>query len=506
MSSDTKITSQSSSNDLPNDTAALKEMVVTLLAQIDDMSGQLHYLKRQLFGKKSEKLNPNQRLLFESLYEELQEQQEEQTHNPKIIKGKKDRKHNGRNELPKHLPREIVEIDLPDSQKQCSKCDTIKESFDTEVTEKLEFTPACFYVKRYERRKYSCPQCHKEIEIAQLPPMAIDKGIAGESLLAHIATSKYCDHVPLSRLQTIFRRGDVEIATSSMSDWMGKLSDLFEPLVKRMHEIILTSDVIFTDDTKIPVKTNTRAKKIYNGYLWVYIDPNGHVIFDFTPTRSRHGPIAMMKDYTGYVQADAYSGYDEFFRTSEATEVGCNAHARRKFDQALESDPARGARMVGLWNRLYDVERDLKDENASHEDILQARQTKSKAILDMIKPILDRYQLEVLPKTPIGKAVTYALNQWQALCEYINNPILSIDNNLSERTIRMVVIGRKNYLFAGSEAGAKRAAIIYSMVASCKLNNIDPFAYMNDVLKRVSIHPASQIDDLLPANWQPLIQ
>jgi hypothetical protein len=289
-----------------------------------------------------------------------------------------------------------------------------------------------------------------------------------------------------------------------MCDWVGKSADLLEPLVKRMHEKILQSPKINTDDTPIPVKSNKRRGSTYNGYLWVYVDDKHNVVFDFTPTRSREGPLKFLGKYSGYVQADAYSGYDEFFRKSDATEVGCNAHARRKFDYALDTDPVRAARLLVLWGRLYDIERKAKDENYSSAQLLEARQKQAKPILAEIKAVLDEYKNQVLPKSPIGKAITYSLNQWEALNRYVDDPMLEIDNNLSERILRMVVIGRKNYMFAGSEAGAWRAAIIYSLVASCKLNDIDPFRYFRDVLARVSTHPAAKIDELLPGEWKKL--
>ena len=238
--------------------------------------------------------------------------------------------------------------------------------------------------------------------------------------------------------------------------------------------------------------------------MWVYIDDKKNVVFDFTPTRSRAGPKNFFGDYGGYVQADAYSGYDEFFRTGNATEVGCCAHARRKFKYAMDSDPVRASHIMSFWNKLYAIEKRAKVEELTPAELLSLRQSESVAVFEDIKRAIDDYKDSVLPKSPMGKAITYTLNQWDALREYTNDPILEIDNNLSERTLRMVVIGRKNYLFAGSEAGAWWASIIYSLVAGCKLNDIDPFAYFHDVLRRISTHPASKIDQLLPANWQPL--
>jgi len=307
---------------------------------------------------------------------------------------------------------------------------------------------------------------------------------------------------PLNRLEGIFRRHDVDINVSTMCDWVGKSADLLEPLVKRMHEKILQSPKINTDDTAIPIKSKSRKGSTYNGYLWVYLDDKSNVVFDFTPNRSREGPLKFLGKYSGYVQADAYSGYDEFFRKGAATEVGCHSHARRKFDYALDSDPVRAARMLVLWGRLYEIESRAKKENYSSARLLEARQKEAKPILEEIEALLIEYQHQVLPKSPMGKAVTYSVNQWEALNRYIEDPMLNIDNNISERTLRMVVIGRKNYMFAGSEAGAERAAIIYSLVASCKSNGHDPFVYFRDVLSRVSTHRANKIDELLPGNWK----
>ena len=504
MSGTIKVTAESSKEHLPNDTDTLKEMVLTLLGQIDDLQGQLYYLKRQLFGKKSEKLDPQQRLLFENLYDEVKAKLEQQKQSKvEVAKKQKNENHNGRNPLPAELPRETIEIMPSQEQQTCEICNTPKEIIGTEKTEKLEYRPACFYVKQYVRYKMACRKCEGNISIGQLPPMVVDKGIAGEGLLAHIITSKFADHNPLNRLEGIFQRSGVDINVSTMCDWVGQCSDLLEPLVKRMHKKILESPKINSDDTSIPVKSPGRKGSTYNGYLWVYIDDKKNVVFDFTPTRSREGPIKFLGKYNGKLQADAYSGYDEYFRKSGAMEIGCHAHARRKFEYALDSDPVRAARLMVLWGGLYEIEKRAKEQKYDSTQLLEARQKEAKPILNEIKAVLNEYKDQVLPKSPMGKAITYSLNQWEALNRYVDDPILEIDNNLSERTLRTVCIGRKNYLFAGSEAGARRAANIYSLVASCKLNDIDPFAYFRDVLSRVSTHPMEKIDELLPSNWKP---
>ena len=436
MPTETNITAATSKEQLPTDTSTLQEMVLTLLGQIDDLSGQLYYLKRQLFGKKSEKLNPAQRLLFENLYDEVKAKVEEQRQ-PKAEPVKKTRKknsnHKGRNPLPANLPRKTIGIEPSEEEKICSVCHNPKQRIGTDTTEVLEYVPASFFVKQYARHKYGCKKCESDISIGQLPPRAIDKGIPGEGLLAHIITSKYADQNPLNRLEGILKRHGVDINVSTMCGWVGKCADLLEPLVKRMHKKILQSPKINTDDTRIPIKSRKRKGSTYNGYLWTYIDEKKNVVFDFTPNRSRNGPLNFLGNYDGFVQADAYSGYDEFFRKGKATEVGCNSHARRKFEYALDNDPVRAARMMVLWGRLYEIESRAKKEKYDDAKLLEARQKEAKPILEDIKAALDEYKNQVLPKNPMGKAITYALNQWEALKRYTENHILDIDNNISER-------------------------------------------------------------------------
>jgi hypothetical protein len=332
--------------------------------------------------------------------------------------------------------------------------------------------------------------------------MAIDKGIPTEGLLSHVITSKYADHTPLSRLETILKRHGIDINVSTMCDWVAKCTDLLIPLVTRMHERILASPKIHSDATVVPVKSKKRKGSTYNGYLWAYIGTSGDVVFEFTPTQSRHGPTNFFGAYNGYAQVDAHGSFNDLFKNGTMLEVGCHSHARRKFDQAIDSDPVRATRTLLLWKDLYHIERQSKDEEWSPERLLKARQEQSKPILDELHDLLIEWKPQALPKAPLGKAITYSLNQWDALNRYTEDPILSIDNNLSERTLRMVAIGRKNWMFAGSENGAKRAAVIYSLVASCKLCGHDPYAYFRDVLSKVSIYPSSKIDDLLPSNWQ----
>jgi len=337
-----RITATSTTAQLSTDVNTLQQMVLTLFGQIDDLQGQLYYLKRQLFGQRSEKLDPHQRLLFENLYQDVQaklDRQWEQVQTPSAPKAKSrpNAHHNGRRPLPSSLPRETVVIEPEPEEKVCGQCHNDKTQIGEDVTEKLEYIPALFYVKRYVRPKYGCKTCGNNIAIGELPPMVIDKGVPGESVLAHIIASKYADHLSLNRLEGIFKRHGVEITVSNMCDWVGVSADLLAPLVDRMHELIRQSPVIHTDDTRIPIQSKGRKGSTYNGYLWVYLDKRGNVVFDFTPTRSREGPnLFLGKDYT---PAKCMRMLIALFRVSKATEARCNAHARRKFEYALDSDP-----------------------------------------------------------------------------------------------------------------------------------------------------------------------
>ena len=505
MTEDLLVTAKSTENDLPSDVKQLKAMVLMLLGQIDDLQGQLLYLKRQMFGKKSEKFNPHQLLMFQDLYDEIQAKidEEEPTPSPKK-RTRPNANHNGRNPLPADLPRDTVEIEPSEEEKTCPDCGQEKQRIGEEVTEKLDFIPASIRVKRIVRPKFACKGCQGHVSIAELPAMAIDKGIPAEGLLAHVITSKYADHLPLNRLEGILKRHGVEIRVSTMCDWVGCCSDLLAPLRDRLREKILESAKIHCDATVVPVKSKKRKGSTYDGFLWAYIGTDGDVYFEFTPTQSRAGPNAFFKGYQGYVQVDAHGSFEDLFQEGSAmTEVGCHSHARRKFDQAMDHDPVRSTQALLIWKELYRIEKQAKNDALTPEALLQVRQEQAIPLLERLADHLTEWKPQLLPKSPIGKAVAYSLNQWEALKRYTQDPILSIDNNLAERTLRMVAIGRKNWMFAGSERGARRAAVIYSLVASCKLCGHDPFVYFRDVLTRISTHPAHRIDELLPSQWAP---
>jgi hypothetical protein len=279
---------------------------------------------------------------------------------------------------------------------------------------------------------------------------------------------------------------------------VAKAAQLLKVLVSLMTKELKSSKKIHTDDTTVPVLEKNR-KNTKKGRLWVYGNED-HIVYDYTPDRSRDGPVNFLKDYKGYLQADAYAGYDEIYKSGDVIEVGCWAHTRRKFVEAKDTDPLCAHTALVFIKELYRIEKEWRAVDA--ETRVAVRQAESLPILEDFKAWLEEESRRVLPKSPIGIAIQYTLNQWVALLRYTQDGDLEIDNNFAEREMRRVVLGRNNYLFCGSDNGGKSAAIIYSLVATCKLHNIDPFAYFRDVLERLPAHPINQLQDLLPKNWK----
>lgn len=505
----TTITATTSLDELPNDPAILKQMLLTLLANMDqvtrenyDLKNQLENFKRRLFGRKSEKLDENQLLLFQELLQQAQQLQAEKPQAPKPAAEAKPRpKPTGRKPLPANLPVQRIEL-LPEKEDLiCAIHDRERKRIGEEITEYLEFVPSSFYIRQIVRPKFACDLCEGNIVIAELPARPIDKGSVGPGVLAHVMVSKYADHLPLNRLEGIFARHGLDINRSTMCQWVAECSTLLAPIVREMKRTVLSSKKIHTDDTHVPVLEENK-KQTKKGYLWVYIGDQGDVVFDYTPNRCREGPVAFLDSFKGYLQADAYNGYDAVFSNPSVVEVACWAHARRKFNDAFETGRTICLQMLEYIRQLYAVEREAKERNRDVCGRFFLRLEKSRPVLQTIKAKLDEWSIAVLPKSPVGQAIGYARNQWEALERFLENGILEIDNNLSERTLRMVAIGRKNWMFAGSDEGGKRAATIYSLVASCKLIDIDPFAYLADVLDRVSTHPNSRIAELTPRGWK----
>jgi hypothetical protein len=319
-----------------------------------------------------------------------------------------------------------------------------------------------------------------------------------------VIVGKLADHLPLHRQEQILERHGVEISRKTMCGWMMQCADLLKPLYAAAKEILFESKVIGTDDTSVKV-LDRKLPFARTGRIWPYYGDKDHpiVLYDYTPTRERAGPEKFLKGYRGYLQADAYGGYDAFFKDPARgmVEVGCMAHARRHFRKALESDQARMGPALLLIAQLYRVEKQAGSLSA--EDRLRLRRLEAKPILEKLHQYLVDIEAEVLPKSPEGRAVRYALKNWTALTRYSEDGNLEIDNNGTERSIRGVAVGRANWMFFGSDTGGNTAAVLRSFVASCQRVHVDPFAWFKDVLSRIPAHPINRIAELLPHNWHP---
>lgn len=493
---------------LPDDPALCHEIISQLqatLAESQRLNEQLQYrleaLLRRIYGPKSERFDPAQLVLFAQLLaaaagEPASADPEAEPDKPKP--GSKPG--HGRRLPPKDLPRQRVEHPVRPQDVPCPCCGTDRVRMGEEVSEQLEYVPASLFVLEHVRAKLVCRAC-EEIVVADPPAKPVDKGLPGPGLIAHIVTSKYSEHLPLNRLEAVFARHGVDLSRQTMCGWMAKAAELLGPVVRRMAELVRQSAVVWTDDTTVPVR-DPKLNKTRTGRLWVYIGDREHpyLVFDYTPTRARDGPAAWLGPWRGYLQADAYAGYDALFAGGGVVEVACWAHARRRFHDARDSDPQRSHLALAFITRLYAVEREAKD--LPDEDRRRLRGEKSVPLLADLFGWMESEQRQVLPKSPISEALGYALNHRAALTRYCENGRLSIDNNVSERALRRVAIGRRNWLFAGSDAGGRTAAVLYTLVATCREHGLDPFLYLRDVLLRIVTHPASRLDELLPDNWK----
>ncbi len=509
--------------ELPDDPAALKTLVADLDARLVEMDRALEeqareiaerdrrieQLKHQLllhlrarFGRRSEKLDPNQLDLFREILSDGGASAEEAAEEViEVVRRKVGRKGHGRQKLPPELPRERIEYEVAEHERTCPTCKREMEKIGEEVSEQLEYVPASFVVKQHVRPKYACRSCGDKVVTAEKPPQPIEKGLPGPGLLAQVVVSKYADHLPLYRQERIYRRHGVELSRSTLCEWVREAAEILAPIHAKMKERVLESEKIHTDDVPVPVLDGDRDET-REARLWVYVgdEEHPHTVFDYTANRTRDGPVKFLGGWHGYLQADAYGGYDGIYAGGKVIEVACWAHARRKFYDAQESDPGRSRWMLGRIARLYAVEEEAR--TLGREGRKSLRGQRSRAILAEIETWLGEQEGRVLPKSPIGQAVGYARNQWRALRRYVEDGILEADNNIAERAVRGVAVGRKNWLFAGSDEGGKRAAILFSLVETCKAHAVDPFAYLRDVIARIATHPAKRIEELLVPAWK----
>jgi len=471
----------------------------SLKSQISILEHQLSELKRMIFGSKRERfipINDNQTSLFEFPVETLPEKATEKI---SYERKKTDAEKNNpvRTELPAHLTR-VDEIIEPKGLAEGAI--KIGET----ITEILEINISKPYVRRIIRPKYITSQTDEKttIVIADMPLLPIPKGNAGPSILAHILVSKYVDHLPFYRQRQMLKRQDVVIAESTINGWFAASCKLLEPLYQVMIAKLKDTDYLQADETPMPVLTKDKPGSTHKGYFWVYNDPiNKLAVFKYEKTRGREGPDEFLEDFSGYLQTDGYTAYNNLKKPIKITQLACMAHARRKFEHAKDNDLAKSNYAMKMFAQLYDIERQLSEEQANFDEVKRVREEKSVPILNLMKQWLDEQIYQVTPKSAIGMAMAYTLKLWPRLIRFVENGRFNIDNNLIENSIRPVALGRKNYLFAGSHEAAQHAAIIYSLLACCKLNQINPFDYLNQTIAKIPSFPQNRLHELLPQNF-----
>lgn len=472
----------------------------------------------------------------------------------------------GRRTLPAHLPREPRDYELSEAERVCSTCGESRIDIGVDTSEQLDYRPATLHVIEHRVHKYVCPCCSVDALAAVAnpsvdtavstpeaaastdaaaptpvatttptpleastttpvavmtptllssvfiagakPPQPIAKGMPGPGLLAHLIVSKFVDHLPLYRLERIYERQGLVLPRSTTCDWLAACAQLLRPLYELMVADVLRSRVLHTDDTTVKI-LDPPPGATDKGRLWVYLGDPTHPynVFDFTPNRERVGPQTFLARYHGFLQADAYTGYDGLYLpqaddAARVVEVACNAHARRKFYDARNSDAARSHQALAYYGQLYEIERRAKEMNADEATRRRMRQDLAVPILTQMEQWIREQKDQVLPKSPLGEAIGYALNNWTALVRYTEHGFLAIDNNVAEREMKHIAIGRKNWLHLGSEKGGHTAAVLFSFASTCRRLQVEPWAYLQDVLARLPTTPTEALVELLPDHWQ----
>lgn len=470
-------------------------MLLEQQQMIESLKGQLHRLLKHRFGPRRESIDVDQIGLFadDSLVIELPEPvRESEPPPPKsaAAEGRPVRRKKAVRIL-KDLPRQTRIVDLPEAEKVCDCCGKPLYHFADECSEHLHYVPAQLKIIETRRMKYACRGCHGQIKRAPIKmPEPLAKGMASASLLAYLIVSKFADGLPLYRVAARLHRLGIELSHTLMSDWLVQCAGLLEGLHRRMIRKVLDSGHVFTDDTTLPLQNSDPNRRgTIKSKLWVYArSARRHtplVAYEFSRSRSRDAPLQLLKDYRGYLQADAFPGYDPLYEGGAIQEVACNVHARRKYVEVAEmmKAPGRAHEALQFYKALFKIEREIAD--LTDEQRYQERQHRAVPILQRFKSWLDAQAMAVLPKSALGEAIGYALRNWEALCRYTEAGHLEASNNYAERCMRSVAVGRKAFLFVGSERAGHAAAIYYGIVESCKLNKVNPLTYLTYVLSRV---------------------
>jgi len=500
---------------LPDDTQALKALVVDLATKLESLTQQFLTLRRAHFGQSAEHLSGQAELFSQTATVPVPpEQTQTITY---------ERKSKGRPALPADLPRVTVLHDLNESRKaEFHSLQRIGE----ERREMLNYTPPRLEVIEHVRFKYAGVRKvdgERTVVVADMPAQPLPKANATHNLLAYVLVSKYQDHLPLHRIERILGRHGAPIARATLCDWVLGCAELLDPIYQHLVQHVLAAPKLHIDDTILPLQDPEKSRTV-QARAWAYLGAGSRlndqqqwgahpaaVVYDFTDTRRGEHVREFLRNYSGYIQVDAYAGYEALFdprrRPGPIIEIACAAHARRKFFDVVAAQPkAAGPPSIAaqalVWiGRLYDIERDIRQMNPDEKR--KARQLQALPILRDYKTWLESSLIGLLPKSPTAAAIHYTLSNWQALVRYCDDGILDIDNNACERAIRPIAMGRRAWLFVGSPRGGKAATTLFSLIETAKLHSVEPYAYLTDVLRRLPEHPANRIDQLLPFNWSP---
>ena len=478
---------------LREENAQLRQENAQLRQEIEGLKGEIKLFRAEKFGRKSEKSGKH--------------------HRPRFKEGQK-KKHPGRQALPEHLERVRVEYDLSEEEKKCPLCDEVMEKIQEIITEQLDVIPATLQVKQNVRFHYACRKCYGGMRRAEIPSQPIDKGLPTSRLLAQVMMNKFTDHLPFYRQESWFLRQRCPITRSTLWGWEAKTASELLPIFNCLKQEIQSRDHIFGDDTPMPTLEEGLGRT-KTGRFWAYTSPKDQkkpelTVYEYTADRKGEHPQTFLRDSKGFLQADGYSGFKKLFRKDaidgkrNMRPAACWAHVRRKFVEVLKIDPTSIAQeALDMIDELYTVEHIARDQAYTVTERKKLRMKRSKAILKKLHKWLLYHQKKASPKSRLGEAIQYALNQWEGLNTFLLDGRLEIDNNRAERAIKPIVIGRKNYLFMGGPKGGEAAAIMYTLTETCKQNKVDPYHYLADVLDRIPTHPNTRIKELLPYNWKP---
>lgn len=471
--------------------------------QVTELTQQLAQLKKMIFGSKQERFIPSlqttSQLALPIEAEAIAACSVVDATKISYIKTniaveQKPLQHPGRMKLPDTLRREEIIIEPTEDI-------TGYKKMGEQITEVLEYQPGELYVKKFIRNKYAS-QNKEGVLIGELPARPIEKAMAGVGLLAQIVIDKYVDHLPLYRQMQRFERNGVKLSYSTLTDWVSGTCKLITPLFDALKKEVLQSQYLHVDETPIKVMSKEKSGETHRGYYWVYQNSIDKIVFfDYQEGRGREGPMEVLENFKGYLQTDGYSVYDIFEKQNGITLIHCMAHARRMFNEALNNDKAIAEYAMQQIQKLYAIERNCNEQNLSVEEIKNVRHEQSLPILTLLGKWMKDEYIKATPKSTIGKALGYSIERWEKLSRYTENGMLNIDNNPVENSIRPVALGRKNYLFAGSHEAARRSGMLYSLLGTCKMHGIEPYAWMKDILQTIPNHPINKVQELLPHRW-----